>query len=103
MRSDCKKRLRIEKDEFPDFLSENELHAIETKMASFVETFLSVVPETHFAEIKEGLEKSGPLHCEYVCRNNLENIVEREVGKKEGDGFVSSERLDAADEIRREM
>jgi hypothetical protein len=24
-------------------------------------------------------------------------------GKKEGDGFVSFERLDAADEIRREM
>ena len=30
-------------------------------MASFVETFLSVVPEAHFAEIKKSLEKSG-LH-----------------------------------------
>ena len=72
-------------------------------MASFVETFLSVVPETHFAEIKEGLEKSGPLHCEYVCRNNLDEYRREKSGKKEGDGFVSSERLDAADEIRREM
>ena len=76
------KNARIEKDEFPDFLSENELHAIETKMASFVETFLSVVPETHLAEIKEGLEKSGPLHCEYVCRNNVKNIVARSANRE---------------------
>ena len=71
---------RIEEDEFPDFVSENELHAIETKMPSFVETFLNVVP--NFAEIKEALEKSGPLHCEYVCRNNVDDIVARKGEKK---------------------
>ena len=74
---------RIEKDEFPDFVSENELRAIETKMSNFVEAFVSVVSQKHFAEIKRALDKSGPLQCEYVCRNNAEDVIARRKKRKE--------------------
>ena len=59
-------------------MSENELRAIETKMSNFVEAFVSVVSQKHFAEIKRALDKSGPLQCEYVCRNNAEDVMREE-------------------------